>query len=78
MKANHNQIYRLQVREDYISKHCLSFLHNPILYVKIETIGSYNIVFSLINDEVNNDEVKYIIVPHSQIEFLVPINKKQK
>lgn len=77
MKINHNQTYRLQVREDYISKHSLFSLHNPILHVKIENINSYNIAFSLINDKVNNEEVKYIIIPHSQIEFLVPINKKQ-
>lgn len=74
-KTNHNQIYRLQVRESYITKNYLSFLYNSIL-VKIENINPYNIVFSLINDEVINDEVKYIIVPHSQIEFLVPIIKK--
>lgn len=76
MKIDHNQTYRLQVREDYVSKHYLSFLHNPILYVKIENISSYNIAFSLINDKVNNEKVKYIIIPHSQIEFLVPTNKK--
>lgn len=77
MKVNHNQFYKLQVREDYISRSHLSFfLYNPTLYVKIENINPYNIAFSLINDKVNNDEVKYIIIPHSKIEFLVPTNKK--
>lgn len=73
MKNNLNQVYRLEIREDYIHNKSLFFTTLPTLYVKIENIGSYNIAFSLINDKVNNDEVKYLIIPHSQIEFLAPV-----
>lgn len=68
----HNQVYRLEIREDYIHRKNLFFKTFPI-YVKIENIGSYNIAFTLINEEVNNSEVKYLIIPHSQVEFLVPV-----
>jgi len=73
MKVSHNQVYRLEIREDYIHNKSLFFTTFPILYVRIEHIGPYNIAFTLINEEVNNSEVKYLIIPHSQIEFLAPV-----
>lgn len=75
MEIIRNQIFRLQVKEDYVSKNYLSFLCNPI-YVKIENINPYNFTFSLINDKVINDKVNYITTPHSQTKILVPTNKK--
>lgn len=68
----HNQVYRLEIRENYIHRKNLFFKTFPIL-VKIENIGSYNIAFTLINEEIDNSEVKYLIIPHSQIEFLAPV-----
>lgn len=73
MKNSFNQVYRLEIRKDYIHKKKLFFKLGQILYVRIEHIGVYNIAFTLINEKVNNSEVKYLIIPHSQIEFLAPV-----